>query len=110
MHNQKIWTQILHLGNCFFGSVNLTDNGDLDKYRCSSYSIGFDFLSEFLFTDASFRKNVIFGANMSLSLHIDNKRKDILILNEGPTQRSYDTTVSETKYSINFMQLGKRFV
>ena len=29
---------------------------------------------------------IIFGANMSLSVHIDNKNKDILILGEGTTQ------------------------
>ena len=28
----------------------------------------------------------IFGADMSSSVHIDNKNKDILILGEGPTQ------------------------
>ena len=32
-------------------------------------------------------KNVIiFGADMSSSVHVDNKGKDILILGEGPTQ------------------------
>ena len=32
------------------------------------------------------RKNVIiFGADMSSSVHIDDKRKDALILGEGPT-------------------------
>ena len=35
------------LGNCFFGSVKLTDNVDLDKYKDSGYSIGFDSRSEF---------------------------------------------------------------
>ena len=48
------------LGNCLFGSVKLTKNADLDKYRCSGYAIGFGFLSEFLFTDVIFGKNVTF--------------------------------------------------
>ena len=30
------------LGNCLFGSVNLTKNTDLDKYKYSGYGIGFD--------------------------------------------------------------------
>ena len=35
------------------------------------------------------RKNVIiFGADMSSTVHIDNKGKDILIFGEGPTQGS----------------------
>ena len=43
----------LTLKNCLFGSVNLIKNADPDKYKYSSYSIEFDFLSEFLFTDGS---------------------------------------------------------
>ena len=62
--------------NCLFGSVKLTKNGDPDKYKYSSYSIGFHSCLEFLFIDGSFGKNVvIFGADMSSSLHIDNKIK-----------------------------------
>ena len=45
---------------------------------------------------------------MSSSVHIDNKNKDILILGEGPTQRSDDTTLTaEAIYPINFTQLNK---
>ena len=29
---------------------------------------------------------IIFGVHMSSSVHVDNKKKDILILGEGPTQ------------------------
>ena len=48
---------------------------------------------------------------MSLSVHIENKNKDILILGEGPTQVLDDTTLTtESKYRINFAQSGKRFV
>ena len=54
------------LNNCLFGSVKLTTNADLDKYKYSGYAIGFDFHSEFLFTDESLEKNVIiFGADMT---------------------------------------------
>ena len=45
--------------------------------------MGFDSSSEFSFTDGSIGKNnIIFGADMSSSVHIDNKNKDILILGE----------------------------
>ena len=48
---------------------------------------------------------------MSSSEHVDNKGKDILILDEGPAQGLYDTILTaEAKYSINFTQSGKRFV
>ena len=51
------------------------------------------------------------GADISSSVHIDNKQKDILILGEGPTQRLDDTTLTaEAKYPITFTQLRKRFV
>ena len=40
---------------------------------------------------------IIFGTNMSSSVHIDNK--NILIFGEGPTQGSYDTALKpEAKY------------
>ena len=47
---------------------------------------------------------------MSLSVHIDNKKKDIFILGEGPTQGLDDTTLTltaEAKYPINFTQQRK---
>ena len=34
---------------------------------------------------------IIFGTDMSLSVHIDNKNKDILILGEGQPQGLGDT-------------------
>ena len=91
------------LGNCLFGSVKLTKNADLDKYKYTGYGIAFYSRSEFLFTDRSYGKNVIvFGADMSSSVHVDNKRKDILILGEGPAQGLDDTTLTaEAKYPIN---------
>ena len=48
---------------------------------------------------------------MSPYLHIDNKRRDILVFGEGPTQVLDDTTLTaEAKYPINFTQSGKRFI
>ena len=57
-------------------------------------------------------KNVIvYGADMSSPVHIDNKGKNVLILDEGATQGLDDTTLTaEAKYPINFTQPGKRFV
>ena len=57
------------------------------------------------------RNVIIFGANMTSSVHIDNKNKDILILGEGPTQDLDDTTLTaKAKYPINFTQPKKRYV
>ena len=100
----------LTLNNCLFGSVKLTKNADPDKHKYSGYGIGFVSLSEFLFTNGRMGKNVIiFGADMSSSVHVDNKGKDIFILAEGPTQGLDDITLTaEVKYPINFTQPRKR--
>ena len=64
------------LKNCLFGAVTLTKNADIEKYKYSGYGIGFDRRSCFSFTDGGFGQNVlIFGADMSNSIHIDNKGK-----------------------------------
>ena len=39
------------LNNCLFGSVKLTRNTDLDKYKYSGYSIGFDSPGEYYLPD-----------------------------------------------------------
>ena len=100
------------LANCLFGSVKLTKNADPDKYKYTGYGIGFDSRSEFLFPDGNYGKNVtIFGADMSSSVHFDNKGKDILILGGGPTQGLDDATLkADAKYLISFTESGKRFV
>ena len=99
------------LNNCLFGSVELSNNADLDKYKYSGYGIKFDCCSEFSFLDGSMGKNVvIFGVDMSSSVYIDNKNKDTLILGEGPTQGLDDTLTAEAKYPINFTQSEQKFV
>ena len=73
--------------NCLFGAVTLTKNADIEKYKYSGYGIGFDRRSSFLFTGGRFGQNVlIFGADMSTSIRIDNTKKYILVLERGPTQ------------------------
>ena len=80
--------------NSLFGSVKPTKNADPDKYKYSSFGIGFDSCLESSFTDPSVRSNaIIFGTDMSSSVHIDNKNKDILQI-----------------YHVNFTQPRKRFL
>ena len=70
-----------------FGAVRLTKNADIDKYHFSGYGIGFDKRSSFSFSGGGFGQNVImFGADMNSSVHVDNKRKNILIHGWGSTQ------------------------
>ena len=69
------------LKNCLYGAVTLSKNADINKYGYSGYGIGFDRRSSFSFPGGGFGQNVlIFGADMISSAHIDNKKKDILIL------------------------------
>ena len=100
------------LGSCLFGSVKLNMNADLDKYKYSGYSIWFDSHWELSFTGENMGGNVIiFRADMSSSVHIDNKNNDILILSKEPTQGVDDTTlIAKAYYPISFTQLKKRFV
>ena len=47
---------------------------------------------------------------MSPSVHVDNKKKDILIIGRGPTQGLGEKSLTAEKmYSINFMVKRKRF-
>ena len=46
---------------------------------------------------------------MSSSVHIDNKKKKILILGKGPTQGLEHTLTAEKMYSINFTATKKKF-
>ena len=88
----------------------LTKNKVIDKYRYFGYGIGFARRSSFSFPGGTFGENVlIFGAEMSLSVHIDNKKKNILVLEKGPTQELEHTLTAEKMYSINFTVTKKKF-
>ena len=97
------------LENCLFGAVKLTKNADIDKYGYSGYGIGFDRRSSFSFPGGGFGQNVlIFGADMSSSAHIDNKKKDILVLGREPTQGLEHTLTAEKMYSVNIPVTKKK--
>ena len=76
----------------------------------SGYGIGFDRRSSFSFPGGEVGQNIlIFEADMSSSAHINNKKKDILVLGEGPTQGLEHTLAAEKIYSINFAATRKKF-
>ena len=96
--------------SCLFGAVALTKNADIEKYEYSRYGIGFDRRSSFSFTGDGFGQNVlIFGADMSTSIHTDNKKKEILLLGRGPTQGLESTLTAEKMSSIDFTVTRKKF-
>ena len=54
------------------------------------------------------KNTTMFGVDNSSLAHNDNKKKDILVLGEGPTQGLDDTTITtETEYSFTFTRLNK---
>ena len=98
------------LKNSLFGAATLTENVDIDKYGYSGYGIGFNRRSSFSFQSGGFGQNVlIFGEDMSFSAHIDNKKKDILVLRKAPTQGLEHTMTAENMYLINFTVTKKKF-
>ena len=100
------------LKDCLFGAVKSTKNADPDKYSYSGHGIGFDSRLLFSVTNFDWSKNVvIFGVDNSSSVHIDNKKKDVLVLLKGPTQGLDETTITaEAEYSIIFQDCKENFV
>ena len=67
------------LKNCLFGAVTLTKNADIEN-------MGILVMELYLIEEEVFGQNVLmFGVDMSSSAHIDNKKKNILVLGIGPT-------------------------
>ena len=83
----------------------------IDKHKYSSYSIGFDRKRKLSVGNGFGRNCIVFGVDMNSSVHVNDKKKDILIFDEGPMQRLDDTTslTAEKSYSINFSENNKKF-
>ena len=97
--------------NCLFGAVSMAKNADIDMYKYSGYRIGFDRGRSFSFPDSGSGCNVIiFGVGMSLSVHVDNKGKDILILGKGPTQRLNEHSLTAECIRLILQSTVKSFV
>ena len=75
----------------------MTKDIDVDEYKCSGYGIGFDREGTFSAGNGFGRKFIIFGLDMSSSVHVDNKKKDVLVLGEVPTQGLDDATLTAEK-------------
>lgn len=87
----------------------MTKNADLNWYRYSIYGIGFGTWPGFLANGEFGKYVVIFDGDNSPSLHADNRKKDLVILSESPTQGLNVTTITaEVVYSINFTKSIKK--
>ena len=88
----------------------MTKNADIDNDGYCGYEIRFDRRSSFSFAGGGFGQNLlIFGVDMSFSAHIDNKKKDILVLGKWPMNWLEHTLTAEEMYSINFTVTKKKF-
>ena len=75
--------------NCLFGAVKFVKNADVDKYKYSGYGIGFDSRGSFSHPSGGDGKNaIIFGADMSSSVHANNKVNNVLVLGKSPHTRN----------------------
>ena len=76
-----------------------------------SYGFGFDRKGSFSFPGIEFGQNVIiFSVDMSSSVHIDNKGKNILILGKGVTRGLGEHSLTAEKcISFNFTLTRKKF-
>ena len=98
------------LKNGLFGAVTLIKIADIDRYVYSGYGIGFDRRGGFSFLGCGYGQNVlIFGVDLSSTAHIENKKKDILVLGISPTQALEHTLTAEKMNSINFTVTKKNF-
>ena len=67
--------------NCLFGKTKMTKSVDPDKYKYQDHGIGYGSTGNFTHPDGSACKNVIiFGVDMTNSIHANNKTKDVLVL------------------------------
>ena len=95
---------------------NATDNS---KNNYKGYGICFDERSEFGHTvtegnhahTKDTRNVLIFGADMSFSVHATNRANHIYLMGTGLTQGINDTTIyAEKNFYRNFTDFGKKFV
>ena len=106
--------------NALFGAMQITKNAtDNSKNNYKGYGICVDegsqfghTMSEGSRTHITNGKNIlIFGADMSFSVHRTNRASHIYIMGDGLTQGIHETTIyAEKKYFRNFTQPNVKFV
>ena len=106
--------------NALFGAMQITKNAtDSSKNNYKGYGICFDERSQFGHTMTeggrthiiNGRNVLIFGADMSYSIHRTNRANHIYVMGDGFTKGIHDTTLYvEKKYFGNFTELNVKFV
>ena len=101
--------------NALFGAMQITKNAtDNSKNNYKGYGICFDghTITEGGFAHTTDARNVlIFGADMSFSVHATNRANHIYLIGTGLTQGINDTTIyAEKNFTRNFTDPVKKFV
>ena len=105
--------------NALFGAMQITKNANNSKNNYKGYGICFDERSEFghTITEGGFthttdaRNALIFGADMSFSVHATNRANNIYVMGTGLTQGIHDTTLyAEKNFYRKFTDFGKKFM
>ena len=105
--------------NALFGASQITKNADTSKYDYKEYGICFDEEGTFshkITEDGRVhttmgRNAIIFGADMSSSIHATNRANNIYVMGEGLVQGIHDTTFYvEKNYWGNFTDPGRKFI
>ena len=105
--------------NALFGAMQITKNSDTSKYDYKGYGICFDEGDQFGHTiteggsahTTSARNVLLFGANMSFSVHATNRANHIYVMGKEFAQGINDTTIyAEKSFYRNFTDPGKKFM
>ena len=105
--------------NALFGAMQITKNADTSKYDYQGYGIRFDeggqlghTMTESGFFHTTNARNVlIFGADMSFSVHATNRANNIYVMGKELIQGINVTTIyAEKNFDRNFTDPGKNFV
>ena len=86
------------------------DTTDTDKYIYSGYGLAFDSTGQFSHPQGGRARNIIFGVDLSNSVHATNKTQNILILGHGLIQKVNKATIyAEKMYSSKLRVENKIF-
>ena len=97
--------------NALFGASQITKNADTSKYNYKGYGICCTITEGGRAHTTNGRNVLIFGVEMSFSVHATNRANNIYVMGGGLTQGIHDTTLHvEKNYYRNFTDPGKKFV
>ena len=98
--------------NALFGAAKITKNSDISKNKYEGYGICFDEKGTFTKGNVTNGRSVIiFGADMSFSIHANNRANNIYVLGDFLVQGINGTSIyAEKIYKTNFTEVEKKFL